>query len=69
MITLILKKQSKGYYTNQIGNIRIEVSQCNKQWSGFITDESKVTEGYQLYNCYGNTKKDVVMQLINFIKK
>lgn len=68
MTTLILKRESKGYYTNQVNNIRIVVSEYNGEWTGDITDESKTIDGYELYKCYGSTKKEVVNQLINYLK-
>lgn len=64
MKTLILKRQFEGYYFNQVNNIRIVVSKFNSEWSGIITDESKNSEDYELFKCYGKTKKDVVNILV-----
>ena len=69
MTTLVLKRESKGRYTNQVNDIRIVVSEWMGEWSGVITNESKTTEGYELYTTYGHTKKSVINQLINYINK
>jgi hypothetical protein len=65
MTTLILKKQSQGYYTNQVGNILIAVSLFNNEWTGIITDEKQTEDDkYIIFKCFGKTKKSVVNQLI-----
>lgn len=67
MKTLILKKESKGYYSNQIGNIRISVSECFGSWTGAVENLDANCDEFAVYTCYGKTKKEVTNQLINFI--
>lgn len=66
MKTLVLKKECQGYYSNQIGNIRIAVSEYKGNWSGAIENLDNHDE-FSVYNCYGKTKKEVVEQLTKFI--
>lgn len=67
MVTLILKKECKGYYSNKVGSVEVTVSEC-QGWTGQITDWSKSNEDFILYTCYGDTKKSVVEQLVKFLK-
>jgi hypothetical protein len=69
MTTLILKKESKGYYTNQIKNIKIAVSEFNNQWTGVVTNENEIEDNkFLLFKCFAQTKKDVVNQMVNYLK-
>ena len=68
MQKLILKKQSKGYYYNQIDNINIVVSLHNNEWSGTITNENETNnEKYILFKCFDSNKKSVTNQLIKYL--
>jgi hypothetical protein len=69
MKTLILKRKWDGYYTNQVGDITIVVSQSDlsKQWSGSVTNQKEIEDDkYLLYVCYGRTKKEVVSQMVSY---
>ena len=70
MMTLALNKKHTGYYTNQIENIRISVSEFKGSWSGTMTDENETEDSkYNLFTCYGKTKKQVVNQIVTFLTK
>ena len=70
MMTLALNKKQIGYYTNQIENIKIVVSECNGSWTGNMTDEKEIEDSkYNLFTCYGKTKKEVVNQIVIFLTK
>lgn len=69
MKTLILKKQSQGYYSNRVDNIKIVVSEFNGSWTGSITNEDETNnEKYIIYKCFSNTKKEVVKFLLKNIQ-
>ena len=68
MKTLILKKQFKGYYTNQINNIKIAVCEFNNEWTATLTNENETEDNkYLLFKCFGETKKDVVKQMVTYL--
>jgi len=70
MKTLILKKECKGYYTNQIGNIRISVSggkMFSTDWQGLIENLDESNEEFIIYKCSSKTKSEVINQLVEYI--
>ena len=70
METLILKKECKGYYSNMIDNIKISVSEYNGEWTGLITNENEIEDNkYILYKTYSNLKKQVINDLVKFLKQ
>jgi hypothetical protein len=72
MKTLILKRKWNGYYINQVGDITVKVTQAdlNKKWSGTVTNEKENEDDkYLLYVCYGETKKEVVNQMVSYFTK
>lgn len=66
MKTLVLKKECQGYYSNQIGSIRIAVSEYQGNWTGVIENLDNLNE-FCVYSCHGKTKKEVVDLLTRFI--
>jgi hypothetical protein len=56
-----------------IGDITIKVTQAdlNKcKWSGTVTNEKENEDDkYLLYVCYGETKKEVVNQMVSYFTK
>lgn len=65
---LNLKREYKGYYTNHNQNISIIVSEHEGNWTGEIIDTDEIEDDkYMIYVCYGDTKQNVVYQLIQYI--
>jgi hypothetical protein len=69
MTTLILKKESQGYYSNRVNNIKIVVSEFNSNWTGIISNEDETDDAkYIIYKCFSNTKKQVIKSLVEKIE-
>ena len=67
MKTLVLKKECEGYYSNQIGSIRISVSNYKGFWTGAIENLDASNDEFLVCSCHGQTKKEVVEELTKFI--
>jgi len=66
MKTLKLNKKSKGYYTNQVDNIEVVVSEFKGNWTGEILDWNKSNDEFIVYKTFASTKKIVVNQLTQY---
>lgn len=66
-MTLNLKKQASGYYTNSFDGIQVIVSEFNRKWELTILDNNAADDECQLLSEWFSTKKEAYKFGANWI--